>query len=64
MGYSPWDHKESDTTERLSTAHLYILFSHPAFLPRTTLCSFPILSNIHLIISVFLYEYARIFKII
>ena len=21
-GYSPWGHKESDTTERLSTAHI------------------------------------------
>ena len=21
MGYSPWDHKESDMTERLSRAH-------------------------------------------
>ena len=24
-GYSPWDHKESDTTERLSTAHRPVL---------------------------------------
>ena len=24
MGYSPWGHKESDTTERLSTSHIYI----------------------------------------
>ena len=24
MGYSPWGHKESDTTERLSTAHTLI----------------------------------------
>ena len=23
VGYSPWDHKESDTTEWLSTAHLF-----------------------------------------
>ena len=23
MGYSPWGHKESDTTERLSTAQYY-----------------------------------------
>ena len=25
MGYSLWGHKESDMTERLTTAHLYIL---------------------------------------
>ena len=27
VGYSPWDHKESDTTERLSTVwhHEYLL---------------------------------------
>ena len=24
-GYSPWDLKESDTTERLSTQHTYVL---------------------------------------
>ena len=24
MGYSPWGHKESDTTERLSTQHIWI----------------------------------------
>ena len=24
MGYSPWGHKESDTTEKLSTAHVFI----------------------------------------
>ena len=27
VGYSPWGHKESDTTECLSTAHNRILFS-------------------------------------
>ena len=27
MGYSPWDHKESDTTERLTHTHIHI-FSH------------------------------------
>ena len=26
-GYSPWDHKESDTTERLSTAHGHSMFN-------------------------------------
>ena len=25
MGYSPWGHKKSDTTERLSTAQLKII---------------------------------------
>ena len=24
MGYSPWGHKESDTTEQLNTAHIYV----------------------------------------
>ena len=24
MGYSPWAHKESDTTEQLNTVHIYI----------------------------------------
>ena len=24
LGYSPWSHKESDTTERLSTVYIYI----------------------------------------
>ena len=24
VGYSPWGHKESDTTEQLSTAHTYM----------------------------------------
>ena len=24
MGYSPWGHKESDTTEQLNTVHIYI----------------------------------------
>ena len=23
MGYSPWDHKESDTTERLAHTHTH-----------------------------------------
>ena len=27
VGYSPWDHKESDTTERLTHTHIHI-FSH------------------------------------
>ena len=25
MGYSPWDHKESDMTERLSTAQHHLM---------------------------------------
>ena len=25
MGYSPWDHKESDTTEWLNT-HMYLIY--------------------------------------
>ena len=28
VGSSPWGHKESDTTERLSTAHIPSLFSY------------------------------------
>ena len=27
--YSPWDRKESDTTERLSTVHAFFFFQKP-----------------------------------
>ena len=33
VGYSPWDHKESDTTEQLSTA---VLYTNPRIIPIFT----------------------------
>ena len=45
-GYSPWGHKEQDTTEQLSTAHmslmLLLLLSH---FSRVQLCETPYIPN-------------------
>ena len=29
MGYSPWGHKESDTTERLTHTHTHVILGFP-----------------------------------
>ena len=51
-GYSPWGHKESDTTEGFSYAHKY------------KYCYFPEIPNFHFRMNIYIYsQFARVFKV-